>query len=128
MSQENPEAHQNTTSNPSNAIASPADKISIRVVVEKYSYRAENSLVSTAHELGVAGKSYSSEDYELKISWRQIEIVDEYHQGLEEGFYDHMHNSGLEIQSGNEYGDWYDFEVVVENDKGETIYKGLRRG
>lgn len=117
MSQENQEA-----------IASAADKISIRVVVEKYNYRAENSLISTARELGITGRSYSSEDYELKISWRQIEIVDEYHQGLEEEFYDHMHNSGHEIQSGNEYGDWYEFEVVVENDNGETIYTGLRRG
>ena len=39
-----------------------------------------------------------------------------------------MHNSELEIQSGNEYGDWYEFEVVVENDKEETIFSGLGRG
>jgi hypothetical protein len=42
MSQENQEGKQNITSNSNNAIASPVDKISIRVVVEKYNYRAEN--------------------------------------------------------------------------------------
>ena len=109
-------------------LAKPSDKITITVVVENFNYRAKRSLILTAEELGIVGKSYASDNNDLQISWGRIETVDDYRYSLDENFYDHMYDSGYEIKSGNEFGDWYEYEVIVENEQGEVIYSGKARG
>jgi hypothetical protein len=111
-----------------NSLASPNDKITVTVIVDKFNYRAKRSLETNAEELGIVGLSYSSSDYDTKIKWSSIETIDDYRYGLDENFYDHMFDSGFEIRSGNEFGDWYELDVKVENENGELIYSGIHRG
>ncbi|NBU05763.1 MAG: hypothetical protein EBT39_05390 [Sphingobacteriia bacterium] len=111
-----------------NSLAAPNDKITVTVIVDKFNYRAKRSLETTAEELDIVGMSYTSEDYDTKIKWSSIETIDDYRYSLDEKFYDHMYDSGFEIKSGNEFGDWYELDVKVENENGELIYSGIHRG
>lgn len=104
------------------AVFNSADRVEIRVIVQKFDFYAENIVSEKAELLALTGLEFKS------IKWRsQSDLVEDYWWKQEDEFYQFLHENGVEYDA-KEYSDWYEFEINVLNDKGEIVFNEIIRG